>query len=311
MSINTEIFAKSEEAINSEYQRLVHERKWIDYPMIVSIETFSKCNAKCTFCPYPSLARKGEKLQSTRVYSLLDELATFPVPPARLNFSRVNEPFLDTRLFNFLEYAAKILPKTNLILFTNGQTITDNVLDKLNNIKTFSHLSVSFNEHDALTYNKVMSLDQSKTLPRIENIHKRTKDGTLNFKVSLSRVGTSNANDSEFIEWCKSRFPAIPTYSMAKFNWVGTSNTGDTLLAPDAGCTQWFSLHILANGESAFCCIDGEGHVMEMNIDEHSLLSIYNTPEKRRLRTMSTSRRTIEGCKSCIHSMPSAAYNRL
>ena len=44
----------------TEYQIYLDSLKsrCIDYPAIVSIETYAYCNAACNFCPYPNLTRK-------------------------------------------------------------------------------------------------------------------------------------------------------------------------------------------------------------------------------------------------------------
>lgn len=187
---------------------------------------------------------------------LLDEVATFAVHPARVNLSRVNEPFLDSNLFSYLDYASRILPKTELVLFSNGQALTDAVIDRLNALPMFRRLTISCNESDPVRYREVMGLDWDKTQPRIANLHQRYQAGTVRFDVSLSRVGTSTEADKAFLAWAKEVYPEFPAASHARFDWVGKETEGDAKrqlsFAPDAGCVQWFSLHILSDGNSAF-----------------------------------------------------------
>lgn len=304
----TRLYEEAEARIQKSYVSLVAGGKWLDCPMVVSIETYAKCNAACDFCPYPDMLRQGARLDQGRVMDLIEEVGRFARHPARLNFSRVNEPFLDPRLFDFLEQAARVLPNTALVLFSNGQTITDRVIDRLNTIPTFRSLSLSFNEHDPVRYQQVMGLDQSKTLARLRRLHERVQAGSVNFSVSLSRVGTSDADDRAFLDWCAQEFPAFPVGSSARFDWIGTDTAGVSGAAPDAGCAQWFSLHILADGQSAFCCIDGEGAADGMDSAQFSLSEIYNAPAKRRLREQIVSRRAVPGCATCPHGMPSLAY---
>lgn len=301
-------FQSDEAAIQGGYEKQVGTAKWLDSPMIVSIETFSKCNARCEFCPYPQLDRIGARLPKKRVLALIDEVAGFPVAPARLNLSRVNEPFLDPDLFTYLEHACAVLPRTQLILFTNGQPLTDRVIDRLNATPTFNSLSVSFNEHDPETYYRVMGLRQDITRKRLKNLHRRAESGSLNFAVSISRVGLSSQEDIDFLDHCATEFPNFLAGSSARFDWVGTNTGIDVQIVPDSGCLQWFSLHILADGKPAFCCIDGVGDLKGSTIDTMALLDIYNIPAKRALRAALTSRRDVEMCRTCIHGMSSRAY---
>lgn len=303
-------FSTAEARLDLDGRRLSASREWLDDPMIVSIETFTRCNAACDFCPYSDLSRKGSRMPREQVLGLIDEVADFARPPARLNLTRVNEPFLDVNIFDYLAYAAEKLPKTALILFTNGQPLTDRVVDRLDAIPTFTGLTVSFNEHDPETYARVMRIDQAKTLRRLDALHARAQTGSLRFKVALSRVGTSDARDDDFRAWCAERFPAFTVSVSARFDWIGDEAEGAGVdgPAPNAGCAQWYSLHVLADGNAAFCCIDGRAGDGAMNISSHSLAQIYNDPAKRRLREAAVSRRSVKGCENCVHGMPADAY---
>lgn len=300
----------AERRIHEQYTNEVHSGRWLDYPKIVTIETFCKCNGRCTFCPYTHIDRIGSKLSDACVCKMIDEVSKFPVFPERLNLCRVNEPFLDKRIFSFLAYANERLPETNLILFSNGSTITDKVIENLNKINNFKLLIISFNENDPRLYHNVMGLDYNATLKNIKNLHDRKINGELKFNVNISRVGTSNSMDSQFLAEMKKVFPHFASASSAKFSWVGVPNQNSGELTPNAGCAQWFSLHILANGKTAFCCIDGYGQEQQWSIYEKSLYDIYNLPVKRRLRENVISRKLIPTCRFCIHGMPSNAYRK-
>jgi hypothetical protein len=304
-----EVFQECERRLHQGYLDLVENRHWLDFPMIVSIETYAKCNASCTFCPYVQLERVDTRLTVDRVARLIDEVAAFEVAPLRLNLSRVNEPLLDPNIFDCLRRASERLPNTQLILFTNGQAVTDTVIDRLNALPTFRQLTVSFNEYRPDLYREVMGLDQAKTLRRLDNLYARRQSGSVGFGFQLSRVGSSSVEDARFQDWCAQRFPGVPVSCNARFDWIGSGTAGtEAGLVPRAGCQQWFSLHVLADGSSAFCCIDGAGTAGATHIDNHSLLEIYNHPAKRRLRERAHVRLDVAGCASCIHGMPSAAF---
>ena len=53
---------------------------YMDQPGEVSIETLSLCNARCTFCPYPTLERKGERMSDEMLTRIIDEMNSFEVP---------------------------------------------------------------------------------------------------------------------------------------------------------------------------------------------------------------------------------------
>jgi hypothetical protein len=235
-------FSTNEKRLHQSYLTQQQSGRWLDYPMIVSIETYSKCNARCHFCVYQGLSRIDQHLSEDDVLGLVDQLAEFKIPPQRLNFSRVNEPFLDNRIFDFLRYANKRLPKTALILFTNGQTLLPDTVDRLNAIQNFKQLTISFNESNPDDYREVMGLDQQKTLKRLDHVAARHAAGKLHFKLGLSRVGSSDQRDDAFLAWCHQRFPGLPVSISAKFDWQGhaRANNNEKLPPPTLGVCNGF-----------------------------------------------------------------------
>ena len=57
-----------------DYQLGVLERRnsiYLKYPPLVHIETFTKCNADCSFCPYSSLERLGTKMPDNLISKII------------------------------------------------------------------------------------------------------------------------------------------------------------------------------------------------------------------------------------------------
>ena len=99
---------------------------------ILQIETYSACNMKCEFCPYPLRIDKESLLDEDIVYSLLDSVD--PASPGfeYLTFSQFNEPLMDPRIFEFYKRANalgfKQLAITNGLLL-NSPKIRRQLLD--------------------------------------------------------------------------------------------------------------------------------------------------------------------------------------
>lgn len=95
------------------------ELKLSDYGFnILQIESTAACNMACSFCPYPLKDDKTSKLELTKIYSLLDQLDSKDHGLEYITFSQFNEPLLDNRIFEILDYCNK---KNLPVLFiTNG-----------------------------------------------------------------------------------------------------------------------------------------------------------------------------------------------
>ena len=91
---------------------------YLDQPHEISLETFAFCNAACTFCPYPTIDRKGTKMPLELIDRLIDEMSDFKAPFFFSPF-KLNDPLLDKRLVSICR---KVEAKTiaTLRMFTNG-----------------------------------------------------------------------------------------------------------------------------------------------------------------------------------------------
>ena len=89
------------------YQRNIESLKtspYMDYPLFVSVETSTLCNAKCTFCPYPTLERIGNKMPDEVIDKIISDLKSIPIN-VEFRFApfKVSDPFTELRLFPIIE----------------------------------------------------------------------------------------------------------------------------------------------------------------------------------------------------------------
>lgn len=289
----------SEALINYQSGFLYLKNNYIDYPQSISFETRALCNAACDFCPYPTMERKGEIMSDDLIEKIIQDMTDIPQHlPITITLARINEPFLDKRIFDIAESINHRIPNGNLVLFTNGSPLNRVVLDKLALIKRVLVLSVSFNDHRPQEYEEVMKLPYQKTVERIDELHKRVVSGDIKFAVRISRVGDGTEADSEFVAWVKERWPLFDVANYRRGDWLGKVDTLKSSI-PNVGCHQWFSIHFLADGKDAFCCIDSDADYGYSNIADQHLLEIYNHPLRRYLRENILSRLDVGLCQSC------------
>jgi len=297
-------FERVEHELHESYLNIQQSGRWLESPYSISFETLSNCNAACTFCPYPELDRIGTKLDDAVIYGALDEVADGPGPhPARVMLFRVNEMFLDPRLFDFLSYVNRRLPRTRIPLFTNGSTLSDKIVDRVLALSNVPFLVVSLNDHRPVEYEATMALPFDRTLDRLRRLQQRKRAAEFEFNVVLSRVGDGTPTDRAFIEWVKTHFPEFVGSCSAQVTWVGGYPGRQYVRAPRAGCSQWFGINILADGRESFCCIDAHGVTEGMNLNRHRLLEIYNQPWRRTLRETALRRSEVAECRSCAHGV--------
>ena len=99
------------------------------YPKNVHIETQAVCNAKCSFCEYDSLSRKGEKMSDENIRKIINDLSLIPSSRnVQIQPYKVSEPFLEKRLPWIADEILNKIPGSKIRLISNGNLMTEEKL---------------------------------------------------------------------------------------------------------------------------------------------------------------------------------------
>lgn len=94
---------------------------------IFAIELTNWCNAKCSFCPYPTPAHTREKGWMTR--TTLMKIIEYADPPLEINLSGLGEPTLHRDLVEYVHILT--MSGLRVQMNTNGQQLTQRMYDQL------------------------------------------------------------------------------------------------------------------------------------------------------------------------------------
>lgn len=268
------------------------------------METIAVCNAACDFCPYPTLARKGDRMPDAMIEKIIHDLQVIPSNvPFQLAPYKVSDPLLEPRLFDILKLANARLPNAEISIITNGAALTERNIDRLSAVRKMKYLSISFNYDNAEEYEAVMKIPFARTVKRLDHLHERTVGGHVPMPVRLTRVSENRLSDTQFLQWTKARYPAFRIRIIPRNDWIGQVATGTAIPeVPDAPCRRSFDMSITATGKVAMCCMDGEAKYPKGDVNKDHVLEIYNQPHLRRLRKQLISRRTAgDPCNRCTY----------
>lgn len=273
--------------------------RYMRQPREVSIETFALCNARCTFCPYPTLDRKGVKMPMGLIMRLLDEMKYFTEPFFFSPF-KVNEPFLDDRLISICRQFEILCPNGRLRLFTNGSPLTLWRIDEVAKFQRVEHLWVSLNCIDAEEYQRVMGLKLDKVINNLDMLHHQKKHNLFSHRVVVSAVADDNEDiNDKFRRFVRMRYPLFDAVVIKRDGWLGYVDPSNVCV-PASPCARWFELSIMATGKVALCCMDGTGEFSVGDVTNSSLLAVYNSPINIARRLLKT--RALEApCQRCTY----------
>jgi sulfatase maturation enzyme AslB (radical SAM superfamily) len=272
-----------------------YQQLWVDYldqPREVSLETLARCNAACTFCPYPTLERIGTKMSDDLIDRIVREMARFEKPFYFSPF-KVNEPLLDVRVLPLLRRMNSEVPKASLRLFSNGTTLTPRNCAEISELTRLDCLWVSLNEYRPAEYEALMGIPFDRTAARLDDLHA----SGFPHKVVLSTVGFPN---EDFRRYCFDRWPDFESVAIKRDAWIDFTHP-DRDVVPNTPCVRWFELSIMANGRVSLCCMDGKGEYAIGDVTTNSLLDVYNAPVWRERREALWSRRRVHPCSTCTY----------
>ena len=281
----------------------IRRSPYLDYPQEVHIETLALCNAACSFCPYPTMDRQGDRMPDELIDKIIDDLKAIP-PTLPFNVApfKVNEPLLDKRIFSVCEKIGKQLPSAQLRMFTNGSPLTPKMIDRIAEIKKLTNLWVSLNEVDAAAYQALMQLPLERTLHNLDALHGLLEQKKFPHPVVISRVIDGSDRDRAFLNFVKQRYPLFQPFMIGTGNWSGQVSVGSNRRVPSVGCWRWYEVSIMASGKVALCCMDGEGKHVIGDVNTQSVLEVYNAPGYRKMRQFTFSRKAAAApCDTCIY----------
>jgi len=237
-------------------------------PLFISIETITRCNGTCPFCPCNIHDEKRPFMYMS------DELFKKIISDLKkINYSNTlmllanNEILLDKNILERLKYARIELPNCHMKMFTNG---------KLLSIETFEYI-INNNLVDEMiinNYNDSMKLNKS-----IDKVYKkyRNKDIKTNVFINLrysSEILSNRSNSSP--------------------NKKGKKIINDYCVLP------YTDININPEGKLLICCCDATEKTNLGNVKNDDLIKLFNGGKYLEIRKkMLKGRSNYSFCKYC------------
>ncbi len=259
-----------------------------EFPNQVVIENSSICNLNCVMC----LPKKSTREKSMIDEGLLDHvLSQFKdLGLTYTEFHTINEPLLHPKLDRLLTICRKYNIKVGIS--TNGLLIKER-LEILNEFSDIIGISVSIDGATRETYNKIRQGGEFNDL--IDNLNaleeaQIIKEG----KFPRVQVALSNLNIFEaglFFETFKMIKPYNIRFTL--LNCLAADNSVfkeqkfalyDKYKAKEACPLPFVSMFVLNNGKVTVCCRDFHESLIVGNINDNTLLEIWNGQKIKEIR---------------------------
>lgn len=279
------------------------------------VQTTSRCNAACVFCPYPAVAkeiRHGE-MSFTLFARLMTECSRYPQVKS-INLFLMNEPLMDPRIVDRLNFAKERNPDAAICLWTNGcdleGPLTRDLIDS-----GLDAIGISIHAMWPETYRQLTGRgDFDRVLQRVTRFVEERNARRPKLRVDIRLVGVRQFLSQEEVEEANAYWRRLGVDNMdtllGHVNRAGNlPGTYQILRSRICGCSDQMPYRMAAivyTGEVVLCCMDWRQEQVLGNIQHDSLAAIWRSERRRQvLSYIAGSPHTPADfiCKRCEESM--------
>lgn len=269
-------------------------------PNQVRLDTTTSCNLHCLSChrfTEYGIQRKGCMSLDT-ILLILKDLSTWKQPLNEIVPVNYGEFLLHPEWESILKHIELLLPRTIIVLPTNGVCLDNYKLCKLLRINTLKLINISLNAYFSSTYKQFCGGDLSSTVIIVENAIKTIKQERPDIEVWVSMVYSpdyqTEVERDEFITfWRRSvTTPILPAANCGRHCQPIENNIP---------CRSIFSdLVIGYDMKLSACCFDA-GFTLDLDYYKGDAIAAWNNPKLAELRELHNRGRRAEynACRSC------------
>lgn len=245
----------------------------------IEIETYSRCNGTCKFCPVNRYIdpRPHMKMTNGMFYDIIQQLKEIDYSGSISLYSN-NEPLLDERIFDFCAHVKKELPNAYNFLYTNGTLLS---------LPKFKTLMASLNYiciDNYIPHNKYM---KSINHP-INALHNNLKD------IYEYIIENPVEYEDKVLFMIRDQDEKMTTRGGNSPNRAKISSLKSPCLFP------FKQIVIRPDGKLSLCCNDALGQMTMGDLTKNKLTEIWNSKQYVDFREkMVLGRNHIDICSGC------------
>ncbi len=273
--------------------RRAHKSRVRSSLMVINVEMTNYCNHKCKFCP-TGLGTNTRK-KGTMDFETFKLIAEQVPPGTVVIFAGFGEPFLNSQLELFLEYAHKYGLTSNLQILSNFGAISEGRIRHLLDYP-FQRLVVSLDSMSRESFEVYRGCDDFDNvvnkLSILSEEMRRRKTITQEIMIQMV-VSKKNLHEKEvFIDFAR-RMNLVPRLKQLNTHnsFAGESQISEfevPELSRYSGSSYsrscmwaWGGMMVLWNGDVTICCQDAHGMEVYGNIKEDSIQNLLNISASR------------------------------
>jgi len=287
-----------------------------DFPNSIMVQTTSRCNAACVFCPYPAVSKETHhgEMSFTLFAKLMKECSRYPELKS-INLFLMNEPLMDPHIVSRINFAKDKNPEAAINLWSNGCNLDEEMSRGIIQSR-LDAIGISIHAQWPETYRQLTGRgDFDRVLKRVTRFVELRNQLRPHLRVDVRLVGVRQFLSAEEVEeaveyWEPYGISGVESL-LGHVNRAGNlPGTYQVLHRKICGCADRMPYHmagVLYSGEVVLCCMDWRQEQRLGNIKRQSLASIWRGDRRREVMGM------VQGepspadflCKRCEESIES------
>lgn len=290
----------------------------LETPYVVHIETNNTCNFKCKFCFESNdelLKQYGIKrgfMARELFEKIIDDLKNFPNKIKRLYFHVAGEPLLHRDILHFIQYAKAAQIAEQLVLFTNGALLTEDLGTKVAH-SGLDIIQISVEGVSAEKYKEVTgrTINYEAFLANIAHLYKE-KPSACTMHAKILDCNLSEEEKAKFYHdyagisdecYIEELLDICPSDIMDTTLGKGKTFTqeGRTLKEKKICTIPFYVMDINYDGSVDACSCDWRRKLIMGNVAQENLYHIWNGKIFQNFRQMQLKgqRKKCVACKDC------------
>lgn len=276
---------------------------------MIAIETSALCNRHCVFCPNATTARPDELMDEHTLTAILNELVELKYKGV-ITFYLYNEPFRDKRILDIVREFSENLPSACPSISTNGDYF-----------KRASDIEAAFEagirQMTINVYSAADGVGTSQNAQAVQRGLERARARAATLQTFLDDLGVDQKGSLYTHAPRGTRRARVELKAgisgkgskMGSFEIQNRSGNIAHFMPPldeplAKMCVRPFRfINVNWKGDVVLCCNDYHGDVVLGNVDEQSLVDIWNSPKMNAFRVaLKAKDRDIAMCRVCDYS---------
>lgn len=244
-------------------------------PKFIQLETVTKCNAKCPFCPQNEIVRDPARMPTETWRKIIDDTRGWGITYRPF---LTNEPFVDNRMPEIVRYIKDNDPTARVEFNTNGELVTEKLagqlLDAGVDIMRFSIDGFSRETYEPSR----IGINFEKVMERTRRFLELWDEGGYRDKVftelRMIEVPENKHEVEAYRDYWGPRCSEVLITSMYQWPWTGQKRE-DVVMKP---CLKILDeMFFYTNGNATICCWDVHERAVVGNVNQQTVGEIWES----------------------------------